>query len=439
MNKDLACQHLCEMIRIPTISSFEAGEENEAVFTMFYDYLEKTYPHIYEKADFKRIGRRGLLFHIKGQDSSRSCVLMAHYDVVSADAADWKVDPFGGIMDDEFIYGRGTLDTKCSFCAVMESVDDFLANDGNFKNDVYLAFSGEEEVEGESAHEIALYLEEQGIRPYMVLDEGGAVIPEGVPGMAVETAMIGVAEKGLVNMKLTIRGKAGHASVPPKKTVTGRLAKAITAIEKHPFPGQITPATEAMFKYIGKAKGGPVGLAFRSIRLLKLPVIWLAGRMGGTFNAMVRSTAVATMLKGADSYPILPGEVSAGLNVRLLGKDNMTDMMARLKQIINDPDMSLEIINGSNPSPISRSEGPCWEMIEELVSQVWPGDLCVPYTMNGATDSRHFHTICDCVYKFTPAVMDKHQRASVHGIDEQIRVDEWKKMLVFYEKLMQRL
>ncbi|MDO4478514.1 MAG: M20/M25/M40 family metallo-hydrolase [Lachnospiraceae bacterium] len=430
MKKETLCQHLSEIIQFETVTYFDRSLEDQSIFEALIAYLKKTYPLVHEKTTLTRIGQRGLLYTLPG--GSRSCVLMAHYDVVPAVREDWSDEPFSGRIGDGMVFGRGTLDTKSSFCCIFEALEEHLAQGKTFEHTLYLAFSGEEEIEGPAAEEIMQYLKDKGVRPEFVLDEGGAIFENGIPGVNKAAAMVGVAEKGVVNMKMTVKGRQGHASVPPKHTAAGKLAAACAALEKHPFGPRLTDANVMMFQAVGRQRGGLIGFLFRHVNLYRLPVALLASYLGGTFNAMVRTTAAVTMLQGSESYNILPKEAEAGINLRLLRGDTIESATARMARITARWGAEFTYVSGSNPSPVSRADGEPWTHLEKTVATVWPGTITVPYTMNGGTDSRVWHEICDRVYKFTPMVMTREETATAHGIDEKIRIEALEEMGRFF-------
>lgn len=439
MTSDSIYQHLSEMIRIPTVSYFEKSQESEAAFEAFEAYLKATYPLLFAKARFEKIGRRGFLFTLEGVSDEAPSVLMAHYDVVPADASEWAVAPFSGLIKDDCLWGRGALDTKGTLAAILEAVEEALTKGVRFRQTLYLAFSGEEEVEGESSREMARYLKHKGVKAAFVLDEGGAVIPEGLPGVPGEAAMIGIAEKGVVNMKLTLAGSGGHASTPPRHSLLGRMAKAACAIEAHPFKAHLTEPVIGMFYYIGRKRGGLVGFLFRHVRWYQWPVALLATYMGPTFRAMVQSTTAVTMMNGSPSYNVLPDQVTLGVNLRLLQGDTMAMAKDRLEAMVKDPAIKVEIVSGSDPSPVSCYEGPSWDVLTDTIGDIWPRALAAPYTLNGGTDSRFWHELSDYVYKFTPIVETKEDRATIHGINEKIRLSDLDKLVCFYKKLIEKL
>ena len=177
------------MIRLKTISSDDPGKMDMAEFAAFRKLLVDRFPNIRAHADIREIPPTGILFRIRGESAEAPSVLMAHYDVVPADQEGWTCDPFGAEIRGDRIYGRGTLDTKGTLCSIMEAADRALSQGWIPKNDLYLSFGGEEEVSGETTGNIVDTLEREGVRPAFVLDEGGAVIPEGLPGLKKKAAI----------------------------------------------------------------------------------------------------------------------------------------------------------------------------------------------------------------------------------------------------------
>lgn len=431
------CRHLSDMIRIPTVTYFEREKEDEGVFLEFSRYLKETYPNFHAAASFSRVGKRGLLYRLPGGE--KTCVLMAHYDVVPADEEKWSFPPFSGKQDETFICGRGALDTKGTLCCILEALEERIKKGKPLTYTIYVAFSGEEEVEGTSSFDMMQVLKARKVTPEFVLDEGGAVIPEGLPGVPEPAAMVGIAEKGVVNVRMRAKGRNGHASTPPAHTAAGILAKAVADIEKHPFRSHMTPAVREMFAFIGRKRGGLTGLLFRHAFLFKPAIAFLSGKMGGTFNAMMRSTAAVTMLSASPSYNILPQQAEAGINLRLLYGDTMASAVEYLKKIVGNPEIRFEIVSGSDPSPVSEASGEGWQHLTRAIDQTWPGIMTAPYTLNGGTDSRFWHEICRHVYKFTPMVMSAGERGTVHGLDEKIQISRLMEMADFYEHLLEQL
>lgn len=428
------------MIRLKTISHTDPSQTDREEFLRFRALVRERYPALFEKGEGWGIDDFGILIRIPGKSSDRPSVLMAHYDVVDADASQWSFEPFGGEYRDGKILGRGTLDTKSTLCAILEAAE-ALCEDGFVpQQDLYLSFGGEEEVCGETCSKIVHFLKERGVRPAFVLDEGGAVIPEGVPGVKKQAAMIGIAEKGVANYAVSLElASGGHASVPPKHTAVGRLARAAVAIEEHPFPARISSAVACMFRYLAPEVPLPMRTAFLHPERLGAAISAGGTVLGGSFNAMVRSTAAVTVMSSQSSLNVLPTSAALGVNVRLLEGDTVESARKYLEKVIHDPQIRVDLITGSDPSPVSEIDCPEWENLTSVVRRVWPDTVVAPYQLNGGTDARFYAEISNHVYRFSPMIMSKEDRATVHGIDEAIDADVLMKTVYFYLKLIMTL
>ena len=302
-------EDLAAMIRCRTVSNLDHSLEDEAEFEKFRALLRERFPLLHERCAPERVGRNGLLFTWKGRTSEAPSVLMAHYDVVPADEANWSRPPFEGLIEDGVLWGRGTLDTKCTLCCALEAAEQLLAEGFTPAHDLYFAFSGEEEIAGPSASDIVDELQRRGVEPAFVLDEGGAVVTGVFPGVDAPCALIGTSEKGQMQLFLDMKSEGGHASAPPRSTIAGRLARAVTRSEKRPAPFTLTPPAAEMFDTLGRRSIWPVRMVFANLWLFR-PALDLATRlMGGELNALVRTTCAVTQMQGSPEQRPAPGRL----------------------------------------------------------------------------------------------------------------------------------
>ncbi len=225
-DKDAAIEALATLVRCKTISRYSHDEEDDAEFEKLVSSLPTLYPKVFALCEFKKFDDRGLLFRWKGKTSGDPLILMAHYDVVPVVEEKWDKPAFDAIIENGVMWGRGTLDTKVTFNGVLSAANHLIAEGFVPKNDIYFAFSGGEEVNGIGAENIVDYFAQNGITPSAVVDEGGAVVENVFPGVKKPCAMVGIAEKGLLDLKYEVHSNGGHASAPKPHTPVGELSAA---------------------------------------------------------------------------------------------------------------------------------------------------------------------------------------------------------------------
>jgi carboxypeptidase PM20D1 len=434
---DRAVASLAQMIRCKTVSNQEHEKEDEAEFQRFRDYLVSRYPGIHSTCELRHIGRNGLLYRWAGKSSDAPSVFMAHYDVVPADPATWTKPPFGGLVEDGILWGRGALDTKGTLVGVVEAAEQLIGQGFVPENDIYLAFSGEEEISGDSALDIVKDFEARGVKPALVLDEGGAVVEGVFPGVTDSCALIGTGEKGQLFLYMDMHSDGGHASAPPPHSILGRLGRAAAAIEDHPFPFNLTPPAAEMFDTLGRHSTFAYRLIFANLWLFRPVLDLLCSKTGGELNALVRTTTVITQASGSAANNVIPPEASVGVNVRLAGGDTTESAIERLRRVVNDPDITFRRGVFSEASVFSQTgDAPGWQRMVSAVERTWPEAVVSPYLMIAGSDSRHYSRISDHVYRFCPMAMTTEERHSIHGNDEHIAVPTVKKTVQFYVRLM---
>lgn len=443
-DKEKIVSDMCRMIQCKTVSNIDDSLVDWDEFEKFRALLKEIFPNIYSVCEFFRVGKTGIVHKIKGTDPdlNHAVVLMAHYDVVPAEKEKWTFDPFAGDLVDGYIRGRGTMDTKGTLCACLEAVEIGLKAGWKPKQNLYLCFSGEEEINGDSCKNIVEWFEKQGITVDFVLDEGGAIVENVFPGVSKRCAMVGTAEKGSVYMDIEIKGKAGHASAPPKHSALGLASKVICQIEKKACPAELTMPVRQLFKIMSKNNKNPfLKFLFGSLWLTK-PLVKLASSlMGGELNALLHTTCAVTMCQGSQAYNVLPSSAVIGLNLRLLGSDTVEKSRARIEKIARKAvgkkaDVTIRMVSENNPSIESQTKCQQWEVLERVINKTWPEILVSPYLMMACSDSRHYCKITDKVYRFSGMFMSKEDRAMIHGVDERIRVETLIETVKFFSNLL---
>ena len=431
-----AAENLAEMVKCKTVSSFNKENEDEAEFSKFVSLLPTLFPSVFSVCTLERVSDRAILIRWQGKNRTAPTVLMAHYDVVSVVEENWEKPAFDGVIEDEVLWGRGTIDTKGTLNGAMSAAELLIKEGFTPENDIYFAFAGDEEVNGHGAKDIVKLFAERGIEPALVLDEGGAVVSDVFPGVKAPCAVIGIAEKGMVNIEYSISGGGGHASAPKPHTPVGKLSAACVRLENHPFKFRITSPTKKMFDTLGRHSSFVYKLIFANLWLFAPVLNYLGKKSGGQINAVARTTLAFTQMKGSEGINVIPPYASMGSNSRILPGETVSSTVARVKKTVNDPDINVRVINGNDPSRISTTDCEGYERICTAVSDTWREALVSPYLMTACSDAQHWGVISDKVYRFSPMQLSKEENAMVHGNNERLPIKSIGETVEFYYRLI---
>ena len=437
-DKDAAVSALQQLVQCKTISNNDPALEDEAEFQKLISLLPGLYPKVFEACTFQQLPDRALLFRWPGKTASAPSVMMAHYDVVPVNEEAWDKPPFAGIIEEGILWGRGTLDTKVTFNGVLSAANYLIGQGFVPENDIYFAFSGGEEVNGKGAVNVVDHFIEHNIQPALVVDEGGAVVENVFPGVKKPCGLIGIAEKGMMNVQYTVRSSGGHASAPLPKTPITTLAKACRRIIDHPFKMHLTKPAAEMFDTLGRHSSFALKLVFANLWLFKPVLNMICVRSGGEMNALCRTTTAFTMAQGSNARNVIPAEASLVSNMRLNPADSVESALKYLKKTVNDDSVEITILESFEPSPISQTNCESWDKVASAVSETWPGCIVSPYLMVQCSDSRHYGRISDRVYRFSAMDMTAEERKSIHGNNEKIRLESISRAVEFYIRLMKK-
>ena len=431
----IAEEKLGAMIRIPTVSKHE--HEDLSQFYLYHQELEKLFPLIHEKLE-KTVLNGTLVYHWKGADQGKLPVLfMGHQDVVPASDDGWSVPAYSGVVKDGCLYGRGALDCKGTMYVQMQAVEELLAEGFVPPCDVYLEYSINEETGGDGAAAAMRYLRDKGIRFAFVLDEGGAVIDEAVPGMNKPYAVLGVTEKGYMDVKITARGKGGHSSTPPRKTPAARLFAFANEIErKRPFKKKLIPEVQEMFRQMAPAFSFPLRFLLGNLWLTK-PLVKAAMPLVSPFGeALMATTCCFTMMRGSDAANVIPKEPYLIANLRTSVHQSCEESLAVLKKYGRKYGLEFEVLLSRDASTVSDIHSAAYGFIEKTIRAHFPDAGVAPYLIMGGTDCRHFHALSDTALRFAPVRMSNEQNASCHAVDENVTVTSLAEGVRFYKRLL---
>lgn len=438
VNGERARKNLSTLVKYETVSNADFDKTDKEVFAAYRRKLKELYPQVTAHSEYRELGNTAMLFKIKGKSDAQPSVLMSHYDVVPVEEDRWENPPFCGEIIDGVLWGRGTLDTKITMVGIMEAMEDLLATGFVPENDIYLSFSGDEEVAGISAPAVVDWLESQGVKPALVIDEGGAVVDGVFPGVDKPIAVIGIGEKGMCEVEFTATSQGGHSSTPPKHTSLGKLAQTIVNLENKPFKAQVTPPVAGLFNKVGPYTPFVLRLVFANMWLFKGLICKLASKLGGEINAMMRTTTAATMAQGSKQGNVLPNVSTARVNVRLLNNVSADQALEYFRGLC-EKDVTCQFTVKQDASPYASTDSLAWQKVEKAVGDTWRDAIVSPYLMIAGSDSRHFSRICRDVYKFSAMALSKEERGLIHNDNERIPVEKIDQCVEFFHRLINQL
>lgn len=429
---------LGQLVKIPTISYENKERIDFKQFELLIKTCKKLYPNVFEKCEFTQTKEYAIKFKLAGLSSENPTVLMAHYDVVPVTEG-WDYDPFLGEVIGDSIYGRGTFDTKCTMACALSALEKALEKGYTPKNDLYLCFGSNEEVYGDSQVKIVEEFKNLGIKPALVFDEGGAIINGAFPGVSKPSALLAMGEKGMVNVKLTLKGNGGHSSTPKKNGPIIKMSKALTRLEKHPMKPEISPSVEELLNVMGRNTIFPLKIIFANMWLFRGLVKFLFPKLGADTRALLTSTFAFTMMNAGTQTNIIPNCVEANINVRVAPFDTVDKIVEHIRKTIKDDQIEITTsdINKMYPECSFKSVG--YDLIKSTVIETYPNTVVAPFISLGGTDGRHYNEISDCVIRFSPFPVTNEERRGMHGLNEKLRVSSLEKCLEFYERLLTKI
>jgi carboxypeptidase PM20D1 len=438
-----AAEHLSSAVRFQTISRDLAPDIDRGEFLRLHAFLKEAFPHVHATLTREVVNGYALLYAWPGEDPTlRPIVLMAHQDVVPiapGSESRWHAGPFSGDIKDGYIWGRGAWDDKGNLMSILEAVESLAAAGFKPRRTIYLAFGHDEEIGGaEGASAIASLFKMRGIRPEFVLDEG-LLIAEGImPGLDPPVALIGIAEKGSATLKLTTTAPPGHSSMPDSRTAIGSLATALERVEHASYPAVVGGVAGDMLRAIAPEMHGLNRLALSNLWLLE-PLVRRQLAAAPSTNALLRTTAAITVIRGGDKENVLPGTAEAWVNFRLLPGDTVRGVVEHVRRAVDDERVGIAALpQSSEASPVASQTSDGYQLISRTVRELFPGVVVAPGLMIGGTDSRHMAAVAENVYRFSPVRARAEDLSRFHGTDERISIENYVEMIRFYETLIRQ-
>jgi acetylornithine deacetylase/succinyl-diaminopimelate desuccinylase-like protein len=366
-------------------------------------------------------GRANLYARIKGDGSRRPLILLSHTDVVMAEPERWSVPPFSGELREGFIYGRGAIDMKGTATVHVTLLRLLKRLKVPLKRDLILLAVADEEAGGSGATSIIESHRELIRDAEFLLNEGD--VPYVKDGKLQQYG-VDVMEKAALWLRISAKGPAGHGSIPLSNSSVERLLSALERLRKWETPIEVPPAVSEGYRIkAAQQSDSTLKNAYLNLeKALKNPVLRKKLLADSTLNAEVRNTFTITGLKGSDKVNVIPGIASAQIDARLLPGETPDGFIAKLRRVLNDPSLEIEVLEGSTPTG-SNVETALMQAIRKVAARRDPGVPVIPTLLTSSTDSAKFRPLGITAYGFEPFKLDDNELNRSHGDDERVSVE----------------
>ena len=426
-------EKLSEMVKYETVSYRDVDQREK--FLGFHRVLENLFPLVHSRLEKTEI-EGNLLFFWKGKSSERPVVLMSHQDVVPAEG-EWIHAPFSGDIAEGKVWGRGSGDIKCDVMGFFQAVEELIAEGYEPEQDVYLSSSCTEEVGGAGCSKLVAELKRRNVRPYLVCDEGGAIVESPIKGIEGHFAMVGILEKGMGDLKLSARSNGGHSSYPPKNSPIARLSKFVCDFEKHqPMKVEFEPEVKKMFSSISVYGPFIYRLLFSNLWLFGPLLKKILPKISPEAAALLRTTVAFTMQSGSEASNVLPQEATLTVNLRYIPHQGPVESNALIAHMAEKYDIDMEVLRAYGAMPPVSTDSDAFRLVERVIEDVFPGLPVCPYVMTGGTDARFYQEICDACIRFAPVAFGPDQMKGMHGINENIDCSSLTGAVDFYKTVI---
>jgi acetylornithine deacetylase/succinyl-diaminopimelate desuccinylase-like protein len=416
---------LVELVRINTTNP-PGNEQAAAKYIAGILTKEGITPELLDVAP----GRSAVVARLRASavpDPSKALLLVAHMDVVGVDRSKWTEDPFGGVIKDGYLWGRGSIDDKSMVAANLAAFIALKRGNVHLNRDVIFLATTDEEQFGDASLKTLIAKYWDKFAAGFAINEGGQVV---VKNGKVQYVGLQVSEKVSVNISVTATGKSGHASMPTKDNAVVHLAAAIDKIGNYTAPVRLTSVVRRYFEGISAVEDDE---AAKWLRVIDTPdrgehAQRVISDMNPMWNSMMRDTVAPTMLQAGVRVNVIPSEAKAMLNVRLLPGDTITVLLNDLNKLVNDPQVKLEVANdGGLAAPDSSMETPLYTLMTRQCAKEFGGAPVLPFLSTGATDSSQLRLHNVQAYGLRPIPMTAEDQSRVHGDNERLPLTSFAK------------
>lgn len=380
--------------------------------------------------------KANLVVRYRGTGAQKPMLLLAHTDVVEAKREDWSMDPFQFIEKDGYFYGRGTGDDKAQAAVWIANLIRYKREGFKPDRDIIVALTADEEGGGPyNGVEWLLKNQRPLIEAEFCLNEGGWGEMVGSKKISND---VQVSEKYVINFRLEVRNKGGHSSIPVTDNAIYHLAGALYRLSTFSFPVKTNDVTQAYFQALSKLETGPLKADLAKVGEGSPEAMRKVAAASATWNATLRTTCVATQIEGGHARNALPQLAAANVNCRVLPEESADYVLARLKDVMADDQVSLTIEGAVSKGPASPMREDVLKAVSRLTDTFWPGVPAVPIMVMGATDGLYLRAAGIPTYGVQGFFMDTHD-IRFHGRDERMSVQSFYEGQTFLYRLVKAL
>ena len=438
-NAEYVCK-LSQMINCKTV--WTPNDENESEFKRFYSVLDELFPNITKCAKKLTFGGGCFVYVIEGKNATKNVMLMSHHDVVDGGNG-WESDPFCATVKGDFLYGRGSIDTKTPLFAELQACEELLAEGYEFDGiNLYIGSSNNEEVGGDGIVLATEYFKKNGIRFDLVLDEGGAITEGQIPGVKCKSAVVAVHEKSRHYFKCKVNSEQlGHGGFgKAADSAALNISRFITEVtDSKIYKGQFHPEVRATFERHVPYMAFPMNVLFGNISIFA-PIIKKI-MMGIPAASAMLSTSISfqTVFAGDATQPTFRAkDAEAIMFLRCVREDDLYAGLEKIKKIGEKYGVIIEELERDYCQPTDFC-GDAFKKVEALLNENFPDVAVAPFLLTAGTDARRLTDVADNILRFAPIDLNKAQFATIHNANEHIRIKNIGECVVFYKDVIKKV
>lgn len=436
---DVYKNKLSRMLSLKTVFRNDFKYQDE--FNKFYQVLDEEFPLIKEKTLKLTFGSGCFIYVLRGKHAKKSIMLMSHHDVVD-ETPNWNTDPFKATEKDGYLYARGSVDTKTPLFAELEALEELLGEGYDLDDiDLYIASSNNEEVGGDGMVLATEYFKENNIVFDVVLDEGGAILSNMIPGYVGKSAMVAVHEKSRHLYKLTLNlEEVGHGGLNQNDdNVINRMTSFINEVNNTKiYKAKFYDEVEATFKYHVPYMKFPMNFLFKNLKLFSPIIKNIMTKMPQAKPMLTTSLQFTTLNAGNSEFiQSKAKKAEATMFLRCVREDDLEEGLEKIKSIAKKYNIKIDLIERDycKPTNFNTKE---FKMLTEVLNENFPDVVVAPFLLTAGTDARRLSEQAKNIYRFAPIDLSSEQFKTIHGDNENISIKNVGECVCFYKNIIKK-